>query len=276
VELVRADMMAPGANVRRKMKIWDKALESDLAGIIQDRIGEEMDDLIRLSHRYEWDLVIVKNLESLRKKDRVFDAKMAMLIYYNEDIDEEETLRRWGTLNPIVVNNVINLCNKWAHTPWPESWHFGKKVRFTQEMWDSIDVNWERAEEPIKDIPKRHLERRRLEAPIYWKQLRDLWSQNFGEKLAYFKKMNDEFGNKPMKKLMAIEKSCLLRIRTEEAALMERIRFQETELEEFKESTQTMIGHLPKERRWEQNGRPTAEVLKLKSDMESRIRVTKC
>jgi hypothetical protein len=37
-----------------------------------------------------------------------------------------------------------------------------------------------------------------------------------------------------------------------------------------------MIGHLPKERRREQNGWPTAEVLKLKSDLESRIRVTKC
>jgi hypothetical protein len=81
-------------------------------------------------------------------------------------------------------------------------------MRLTEEMWDSIDANWERAEEAIRDILKRYLERRRLEAPSYWKQRRDLWSQNFGEKLASFKKIDDEFGTNPMKRLMAIEKSC--------------------------------------------------------------------
>jgi hypothetical protein len=45
VELVRAAMLDPRADVRRKMQIWEKALESDLAEIIQERIGEEMEEL---------------------------------------------------------------------------------------------------------------------------------------------------------------------------------------------------------------------------------------
>jgi uncharacterized protein (UPF0335 family) len=90
VELVRMDIVDPMTNARKKTQLWRKAQESRLSGIIQERIGEEVEDLIRWAHSYEWDMMIVKNLEALRKKDKVFDAKMAMLVYYNEDIEEEE------------------------------------------------------------------------------------------------------------------------------------------------------------------------------------------
>jgi hypothetical protein len=174
-----------------------------ISGIIQERIGDEMEDLIRWAHRYEWYMVIVKNLETLRKKDKGFDAKMAMLFYYNEDI--EEMKRRWNTLIRTVANNAVAYCNKLAFTPWPESWHPRDEfICLTKEEYESVVANWPIAKAAIKDIPLRHLERRRLEAPSYWKQQRDLWQQDFDKKLAYLKKMNDEFGAKPLERPVAI------------------------------------------------------------------------
>jgi hypothetical protein len=38
--------------------------------------------------------MIVKNLQSLRKKDKYVDWKMATLLYYNEDISGDEMTRR--------------------------------------------------------------------------------------------------------------------------------------------------------------------------------------
>jgi hypothetical protein len=58
-----------------------------LAGIIQERIGKEMELLIKLTHQREWDAAILSKIGDWRRKDKFIDAKMAFLVWYNEDID---------------------------------------------------------------------------------------------------------------------------------------------------------------------------------------------
>jgi hypothetical protein len=58
--------------------------------------------------------------------------------------------------------------------PWPESWHMDDTPEFTEEMWDSVQGNWDRAQQAIEDIPMRHLERIKAEEPEYWKEQREM------------------------------------------------------------------------------------------------------
>jgi hypothetical protein len=78
------------ANSREKFHIWQEALKSDIRHILQVSIGKDMEDFIRWAQKVEWDNIIVENLETSRKKDRQYDAKMAWLVYYNDETDEEE------------------------------------------------------------------------------------------------------------------------------------------------------------------------------------------
>jgi hypothetical protein len=103
-------MLDQNLDVRKKMLVWKKSLETDLAGIIRERIGEEMELLLKQSHQREWDTVILGKLGEWRRKDKVFDAKMAFLVYYNEDIDEEERYRRLNTLNLTAASDVVQSC----------------------------------------------------------------------------------------------------------------------------------------------------------------------
>jgi hypothetical protein len=123
-------------------------LKSDIGNILRERIGKDMEDLIRWAQRVEWDNIIVANLEKTRKKDQVYDAKMAFLVYYNEEIDEEERERRWDTLDRDAADRVIDAGNILLDTPWPDSWHDGD-IHYTQEEWDSTVENFPKARAAI-------------------------------------------------------------------------------------------------------------------------------
>jgi hypothetical protein len=103
------------------------------------KIGKKVEEFIRWSHSEEWNRVIVKNLEAFRMKDRMVDFKLACLVYYNEEIDEEERERRWYTLRQ--AETAIDYCNSWVDIPWPESWHPDNGfLCYTQEESDSSRV----------------------------------------------------------------------------------------------------------------------------------------
>jgi hypothetical protein len=142
-------------------------LKSDIGDILQERIGEDMEGSIRWAQRVEWDNLIVKELDARRKKDQYHDSKLAWLVYYNDEIDEEERERRWDTLNKDIANRVIDHGNLLAEYPWPQSWHDGKDL-YTQEEWDSTVENFPKALAAIQEIPKLHLEKRRLAAPTFF------------------------------------------------------------------------------------------------------------
>jgi hypothetical protein len=128
-----------------------------------------MENLIRWAQRVEWDGIIVKNPETSRKKDQVYDAKRAFLVYYNEQIDEEQRERRWDTLDRDVGDRVIDRGNFLIDVPWPDSWHNGD-ILYTQKEWVSTVKNFPKAAAAIQRIPELHGERRRLAFPTYWAQ----------------------------------------------------------------------------------------------------------
>jgi hypothetical protein len=135
-----------------------------------------------------------------------------MLVYYNEDISGEEMTRRWSTLDLGIVRLTADYCNALALAPRPESWHKWEDVKFTQEMWDSIDSNWWDRVEAIQDIPDIHLDKRREAFQPFWKQQRESWEQNLATQLLDFKKQNERLGRFTISELLAKEmqpKACL-------------------------------------------------------------------
>jgi hypothetical protein len=150
--------------------------------------------------------VIAKNLAVSRKRDQNYDFKLSVLVYYNEEIDEEERERRWGTLYPSSANSGIDYCNSWVDIPWPESYHADEGLLcYTVEEYESCRANWPIAEEAIKDIPKNHLERRRLEAQSYWLQQKQVWRQNLEKDLLAFKAQKERFGQHSIAKLRRLK-----------------------------------------------------------------------
>jgi hypothetical protein len=81
-----------------KRRIWQEALNSQLGGIIQDRIGEEMEEFIRQTQRDEWDNTILKGLATARRQDKHYDAKLVLLTFYNDELDQDEKDRRRTSL----------------------------------------------------------------------------------------------------------------------------------------------------------------------------------
>jgi hypothetical protein len=152
---------------REKLRIWKEALKSQLGNIIQDRIGEEMEELIRQTQRVEWDKIIVANLETLKRKDRLYEAKMAFLVAYNDDLDEEEKIRRLKALSLTVANNVWNQYLFDIRVPRQTFWHFDDDYGLTNEEWDSAFGNFLKNQEAIRRIPEMHFQRRRLMAPNF-------------------------------------------------------------------------------------------------------------
>jgi hypothetical protein len=131
-----------------------------------------MEDFIRWAQRVGWDEIIVMGLEASRKEDQKYDAKMALLVYYNDEIDEEERETRWNTLDREIADRVIELGNILMDIPWPDSWHNGED-HYTLEEWNSTVENFPKALIAIQRIPELHRERRRSAFPTFWAQRKE-------------------------------------------------------------------------------------------------------
>jgi hypothetical protein len=101
-------------------------------------------------------------------------------------------------LNLTIVEKLVEQCNALVLAPKPESWHKVKRIAFTQEMWDSIDSDWWDRVEAIEHIPEAHAQRVRDEAPGYWKQQREEWSNEFQKELLVFKRDDERYWMYPL------------------------------------------------------------------------------
>jgi hypothetical protein len=81
-------------------------------------MGEEIENRINQLHAKEWDEFMAKS-ETRRKRDKYFDHKTSLLVYYNEDISEEERERRFNTLYIPIANRVVEDCNAIFLAPKP-------------------------------------------------------------------------------------------------------------------------------------------------------------
>jgi hypothetical protein len=156
-------------------------------------LGKLIRDHTAFLHKREWN-IMMKDLEKNRRLDSAYDAKMALLVYYNDDIDGKEKQRRWLMLDLPIVEKVVDQCNALALAPRPLSWHKARNIAFTDEMWDSVKSGWDDAWEAIEDIPERHAQRVRDEAPRYWKQQREEWRDRLEQEPLSFKAKKEKYG----------------------------------------------------------------------------------
>jgi hypothetical protein len=82
--------------------------EGQFGNIILERIGKEVTEHVHATFRMEWDRGILSNLEQNRRKIKGYDSILAFAVYYNPDIPSTERERRLNTLNPRVVDQVLD------------------------------------------------------------------------------------------------------------------------------------------------------------------------
>jgi hypothetical protein len=119
-----------GWDPRKVRIIWREALKEGNATILKENLTEKVRSTISQLNRLEWDLLI-KDLQQHRKKDKSFDCKMAMLVYYNEEISSAEMERRWSMLDQGVVQRTLADCVALSKSPRQESWHRKENIAFT-------------------------------------------------------------------------------------------------------------------------------------------------
>jgi hypothetical protein len=145
-----------GPDPRKIREIWRKALHDGNSTILKERLGKDVKSVISCMHQREWNPTIVKDLQAHRRRDKVFDCKMAMLVYYNKDIGEEEMQRRWRTLDMAVVWKAVEYCNALATAPKPEGWHKGRtllSLRKCGTQWIPIGgIEWKRSKRSLISI----------------------------------------------------------------------------------------------------------------------------
>jgi hypothetical protein len=182
-----------GCDPRIARTCWQRLLETGTRDTLEAELEEEVETRIQHLHVREWD-EFISNIDFHRKKDKVFDARMAFLIYYNDDISDEERERRWNTLMIPVANRVIETCNADFLAPKPLTWHLDEEPKYSEEEWQAVDENWARATEAIQDIPGRHLEKMRKSHNAYWGELKANLFSNLRRQLEEYKCQNDRLG----------------------------------------------------------------------------------
>jgi hypothetical protein len=194
VESTRGRILRFSIKPWMKSRVWREVLQTNWGGILREKYGEEIEAHIRLSHQQEWDRWVRQKLSSTRRCNRNADIELALLIYYNEDIETEERARRWEMLRWEIVEPYLKACISLDQAPKPLTWHFGDNPRLSRRMWRSIDENRDKAWEVLDDFPERHAQRIKDEAPGYWKARREEWRSKFEQALLAFKKKNETLG----------------------------------------------------------------------------------
>jgi hypothetical protein len=150
--------------------------------------------MLEWAHTQEWDKEIVRSLPKMRRNTRTIDKELASLVYYNEDITEEERERRWSTLDQQEVVKVVNWCNAIALAPAPEGWHSLDDCQFTDEMFDSIRANAGATFQTLEHIPPLPVEKRRQTFESYWRQKRQTWEEKFCQEVRNFQTKHQRLG----------------------------------------------------------------------------------
>jgi hypothetical protein len=107
-----------GWNPRIWRNLWEKMIEDEEFG--QDfKAAHEVAvaGAIRNANRREWDEFMKNDIQKLRKKDDRYDYKLALLLCYNEEIDDEEAERRTGMLDSDQTDQAFEEVRAWRDSP---------------------------------------------------------------------------------------------------------------------------------------------------------------
>jgi hypothetical protein len=273
VEMVRAEVGDPHANSSKKFATWRMALQSPIGNILRHRIGEQVEDLILWAQQIEWDQSFLQNLARRNGLDKFYGIKTVLLLLYNEESGQEEFQRRLATLDD---KDVCWGVNNWR---WYEAWkpkRWEGADSFSDEEWYSVKENFPKAREAIKGIPMEHLRRRRLEGPGFWTLKKEAWRRGLEEELLKFRSQKEEFGGNSMEKLVAIQKSCEIRINALTYIRDRIVREKEEMLRGKCVALDEWTRRLPNERKFGPLGRgPSEEVMKLRADFNEYAKTVK-
>jgi hypothetical protein len=177
---------------RLLQELWNEAIEREgLGTILEETFGNMAEEMFRWAHRQEWNQFIVKR-SSLRNQILDFDGKVAALLFYNEEIEGEEKLRRWGMLDVKIAERAVKDCLTWAKVPKPETW----QTWFTEEVKESIEAKWWDTVDMLEFLPGRTLELREKSFESYHAQERKNWELQCEADLKKFRAQNQQQGKR--------------------------------------------------------------------------------
>jgi hypothetical protein len=158
------------------------------------RLEEAVREHVNELHQKEWDEKIARWLPEMRKKSRTIDGDLALQLYCNEDISDEERNRRFDMLDQTVLTRVLMWCNARAQARAQEGWHSLEDCQYTDEMFESIRSNIDATFEALDHIPALHVEKRRQAFGTFWRQRRQAWEENFLQEVRKFKANHQRLG----------------------------------------------------------------------------------
>jgi hypothetical protein len=179
---------------RKVQDYWRGVQMGDESGVMKDRLSKRVSEWIETLYVKEWDDRILAHLPIMRKKSRTVDRDLALALYYNEEISDQERDRRWNTLNIEDANKSIDWCNALALAPAPEGWHNIEECTISEEICESICDHWDEKAASIAHIPACHVEIRRQTYDTYWREKKGEALAQFNEKLQEFKLNQANFG----------------------------------------------------------------------------------
>jgi hypothetical protein len=187
-----------GAYPKKLIQNWNQEMtENPYADLLSEWYSEEIANAIAWAHRRQWDVLIVEKLPELRKKNPAADYELALLNYYNEDIEEEERKRRLLTLEKQERRKAYRECNAWAKAPGQESWHEEEDAYqiFPEEWRKSIHINCEAVTPALESLHQQSLEIRKNTFKSFYSTELQSWGERFAHELRDFKKQDKRFSH---------------------------------------------------------------------------------
>jgi hypothetical protein len=153
-----------GWNPRTWKTLWEKMTDEDVefGRDFKAAYEESVKKVLHNTHKQEWNTFMKKDIESLRRRDELCDYKLALLICYNEDLDDEEAGRMLAMLDQDQAYSACDVIAWLRAAPQQEGWRRRRKpAAFSKELRHEIRDKWDSRQEGLKDLYSLSIESRR-------------------------------------------------------------------------------------------------------------------
>jgi hypothetical protein len=184
----------PQVRHRKFRELWNQAVDSNP----YRKLMEELfipDIWENQLIQWEWDNFMERRLPKLRSSDPLTDYHIACLIYYNEEISQEEEGRRLEMLEREMVSQAYNDCNALRTAPMQEVWRRKRKSHpgFPKEWKHVIRDSWEDRQDALKDLLNWTMGKRRKDFTAYYQQARQDWEERLTSAIEDWAERNAKF-----------------------------------------------------------------------------------
>jgi hypothetical protein len=187
-----------GAYHKKLLQFWNQEMdENPYADVLEERHLADFNQAINWAVQTQWKVIILRNLPDLRRKNPAIDYELALLNYYNKEINQEERTRRALTLERQACHQAYKECNAWALVPVREGWHEEPDpYRLLPDDWlESIQESWEAVTPALEKLHQRSAEKRKATFESYYQLELQSWRERFTSELREFKKQDRRFNH---------------------------------------------------------------------------------